>query len=130
MKPRILERSSQVPKMFPNPRGQSELKSTVSGNQKAKLINKYNNTKHSSIKMTPIEASKKTNKETVYFNLYADMEFSKLPSKFKVGDKVRISKYKRKVFDKGYTANWSEEIFIVDKIQYTNPITYKIKGLE
>ena len=41
-----------------------------------------------------------------------------------------ISKYKRKVFDKGYTANWSEEIFIVDKIQYTNPSTYKIKGLE
>ena len=94
------------------------------------VINKYNNTKHSSIKMTPIETSKKTNKGTVYFNLYGDMELSKLPSKFKVGDKVRISKYKRKVFDKGYTANWSEEIYIVDKIQYTNPITYKINGLE
>ena len=52
------------------------------------LINKYNNTKHSSIKMTPIEASKKTNKGTVYFNLYGDMELSKFPSKFKVGDKV------------------------------------------
>ena len=47
--------------------------------------------------------------------------------KFKVGDKVRISKYKRPVFDKGYTPNWTEEIFTVDKILYTNPITYKIK---
>ena len=32
--------------------------------------------------------------------------------KFAVGDKVRISKYKRKVFDKGYTPNWTEEIFV------------------
>jgi len=43
---------------------------------------------------------------------------------FKEGDKVRISKYKRKVFDKGYTPNWIEEVFTIDKIQYTNPITY------
>ena len=44
--------------------------------------------------------------------------------KFKVGDKVRISKYKRKIFVEGYTPNWTEEIFLVDKIQSTNPITY------
>ena len=49
--------------------------------------------------------------------------------KFKVGDKVRISKYKRKVFDKGYTPSWTEEIFLVDKIQSTNPITYRLKDL-
>ena len=49
--------------------------------------------------------------------------------KFKVGGKVRISKYKRKVFDKGYTPNWTEEMFLVDKIQSTNPITYKLKDL-
>ena len=42
---------------------------------------------------------------------------------------MRISKYKRKVFDKGYTPNWTEEVFSVDNIQYTNPITYKIKDL-
>ena len=47
----------------------------------------------------------------------------------KVGDLVRISKYKRKVFDKGYTPNWTEEIFVVDGIVYTNPITYKLKDL-
>ena len=43
--------------------------------------------------------------------------------------KVRISKYKRKIFDKGYTLNWTEEIFLVDKIQSTNPITYRLKDL-
>ena len=49
--------------------------------------------------------------------------------KFKVGDKVRISKYKRKIFVEGYTPNWTEEIFLVDKIQSTNPITYmQVKG--
>ena len=49
--------------------------------------------------------------------------------KFKVGDKIKISKEKRKVFDKGYTPNWTEEIFLVDKIQSTNPITYRLKDL-
>ena len=92
------------------------------------LLKQYNMSKHSSIKMTPTEARKKKNKGTVYFNLYGDMKQPKLP-KFKVGDKVRISKYKRKVFDKGYTPNWTEEVFIIDKIQYTNPITYKLKDL-
>ena len=49
--------------------------------------------------------------------------------KFKVGDKVRISKYKRKIFVEGYTPNWTEEIFLVDKIQSTYPITYRLKDL-
>ena len=52
-----------------------------------------------------------------------------LKLRFKVGDKVRISKYKRKVFDKGYTPYWTEGIFLVDKIQSTNPITYRLKDL-
>ena len=59
--------------------------------------------------MTPIEASKKKNESTLYFNLHGDMEQLSSKPKFKVGDKVRISKYKRKVFDKGYTPNWTEE---------------------
>ena len=73
---------------------------------------------HSSIKMTTVEASKKRNESTVYFNLYGDMEQLSSKPKFKVGDKVGISKYKRKVFDKGYTPNWTEEIPLVEK----NPI--------
>ena len=49
--------------------------------------------------MTPIEASKKKNESTVYFNLYGDMEQLLSKPRFKVGDKVRISKYKRKAFE-------------------------------
>ena len=56
-------------------------------------------TEHSSIKMTPIEASKKKNESTVYFNLYGYMEQLSSKPRFKIGDKVRISKYKRKVFE-------------------------------
>ena len=94
-----------------------------------KLVDEYNETKHGSIRLTPVEASKKKNQGTVYFNLYGDIEALKQKPKFKIGDEVRISKYKRKVFDKGYTPNWTEEVFTVDKIQYTNPITYKLKDL-
>ena len=93
------------------------------------LLDKYNKTKHRSIKMTPEEASRKENEERVYLNLYGQEISQTAKPKFKVGDKVRISKYKRKVFDKGSTPNWTEEIFVVDKIQYTNPIIYKIKDL-
>ena len=107
---------------------------TVQGNKMyldmlPKLVEQYNNTKHSSIKMTPVEASKKKNEGVVYFNLYGDMETLKQKPKFKIDDKVRISKYKRNVFDKGYTPNWTEEVFIVDRVKYTNPITYKLKDL-
>ena len=107
---------------------------TVQGNAQyldflTKILKQYNNTKHSSIKMTPTEASNKKNEGVVYFNLYGDMETSKQKPKFKIGDKVRISKYKRKVFDKGYEPNWTEEVFIIHNIPHTNPITYKIKDL-
>ena len=78
--------------------------------------------------MTPVEASKKKNQGTVYFNLYGDMDTLSSKPKFKIGDKVRKSKYKH-IFQKGYQANWTEEIFIVDRVKYTNPITYKLKDL-
>ena len=95
-----------------------------------KILKLYNNTSHSSIKMTPTEASRKENEGTVYFNLMKPTSTkSSTKSKHLVGDKVRISKYKRPVFDKGYTPNWTEEVFTVDKIQYTNPITYRLKDL-
>ena len=79
--------------------------------------------------MTPVEASKKKSEGIVYFNLYGDMEPSSSIPKFKIGDKVRISKYKRNIFDKGYTPNWTEEIFIINESKYKNPITYKLKDL-
>ena len=94
-----------------------------------KILEQYNNTKHSAIKMTPVEASKKENETAVYYNLYGDMKQLTPQPKFKIGDKVRISKYKTKVFDKGYTPNWTEEIFLIEKIQSTNPIRYRLKDL-
>ena len=48
--------------------------------------------------------------------------------KFKVGDHVRISKYKN-IFAKGYTPNWSEEVFVISKIKNTVPWTYVINDL-
>ena len=83
-------------------------------------VNKYNNTKHSTIKMKPIDV--KNNKR-----VYTD-EHNEKDSRFKVGDRVRISKFKN-IFGKGYTPNWSKEIFIVDKINDTEPYTYNLKDL-
>ena len=45
--------------------------------------------------------------------------------KFKFGDKVRITR-KKGIFEKGYTSRWTEEVFTVSQVRYTDPITYKI----
>ena len=84
-------------------------------------VNKYNNTKHSTIKMKPIDV--KDNNKRVYID-----EHNKKDNRFKVGDRVRISKFKN-IFAKGHTPNWSKEIFIVDKINDTVPYTYNLKDL-
>ena len=83
-------------------------------------VNKYN-TKHSTIKMKPIDVG--DNNKKVYID-----EHNEEDSRFKVGDTVRISRYKN-IFAKGYTPNWSKEIFIVDKINDTVPYTYNLKDL-
>ena len=94
------------------------------------LVKDYNNTVHTSIKITPIEASKKENELTVWRNLYPDRyKIHNLQPKFSVGDEVRITK-KKKVFEKGYTTRWTEEIFTIKKIRDTNPITYKLEDLQ
>ena len=90
------------------------------------LVYNYNHTYHTSIKMTPIEGSEKENETQVYKNLYAKEVKTNKVNKFKVGDKVRISKYKS-VFEKGYLPNWTTELFNVSKVLKTNPVTYKIK---
>ena len=87
------------------------------------IVHKYNNIKrkqkHKTIKMKPMDVTDNT-------------DFGKGVNdndpKFKVGDHVRISKYK-KVFAKGYTPNWSEEIFAIKKIKNTVPWTYVINDL-
>ena len=50
-------------------------------------------------------------------------KYNKKDPKFRVGDNVRVSKYKN-IFAKGYTPNWSEDVFVVSKIQNTGPWTY------
>ena len=87
------------------------------------ILNEYNNHYHRSIKMTPIEASKKKNEGIGYSNLYGKTNQTQTKPKFKAGDTDKISKYKRKLFVKGYTPNWTEEIFLISKVFNTNPYT-------
>ena len=75
------------------------------------VVNKYNNTKHSTIKMKPIDVK---NNKRVYID-----EHNEKDSRFKVGDRVRISKFKN-IFAKGYT---------IDKINDAVPYTYSLKDL-
>jgi hypothetical protein len=91
-----------------------------------KLLQKYNNTKHSTIGMTPAEASKPENEVEVFNKLHPEAVHTKLKPKFSVGDRVRITKYKT-VFEKGYWPNWTEEVFVISEMKPTIPITYKIK---
>ena len=85
------------------------------------IVNEYNNTKHSTIKMKPKDV--RNNNKRVYID-----EHNEKDSRFKACDRVRISKFKN-IFAKGYTPNWSRQIFIVDKINDTVPYTYNIKDL-
>ena len=55
-------------------------------------------------------------------------EINKKDPKFKIGDHVRISKYKN-IFSKGYLPNWSEEVFVINKVKITFPWTYLINDL-
>ena len=85
------------------------------------VVNKYNNAKHSTLEMKPIDVG--DNNKRVYID-----EHNEKDSRFKVGDRVRISKFKN-IFAKGYTPNWSSEIFIVDKVNDTVPYTYNLRDL-
>ena len=83
------------------------------------IVNEYNNTYHTTIKMKPINV-----KDNTYIN--TDKEINNKDPKFKVGDRLRISKYKN-ILAKSYTPNWSEEVFIIKKVKNTVPWTYGIK---
>ena len=101
---------------------------TVYWDKLDKLVDDYNNTYHSSIKMTLIEASKKENEKKVFRNLYGDLIYLKPKKpKFSIRDKVRISKYRRRVFDNGYTPDWTEEVFVVDKVMFYEKELQKAK---
>ena len=82
------------------------------------IVNKYNNTVHRTIKMKSIDVTSDS---------YAEYneDSNKKDPKFKVGDHVRISKYKN-IFAKRYTPNWSKEVFVISKIKNAVPWTYVI----
>ena len=85
------------------------------------IVNKYNNTVNRSIKTKLID---------VISDSYAECneDSNEKDPIFKVGDCARISKYKS-IFAKGYTPNWSKEVFIVSKIKNTVLWTYVISDL-
>ena len=85
------------------------------------IVHKHNNKKHITIKMKPIDVTDNT-----YIDFGKDV--SDNDPKFKVGDRMRISKYKN-IFAKGYIPNWSEEVFVTKKIKNTVPWTYVINDL-
>ena len=84
-------------------------------------VDGYNNTYHRTIKMKPVDV-----KGNTYINF--EKEVNNKDPKFKVGDYIRISKYKN-IFAKGYLPNWSEEVFIISKIENTVPWSYVINDL-
>ena len=86
------------------------------------IINEYNNVYPRTIRMKPIEV-----KDNTYIGSIKGVN-DKDP-KFKVGDHARISKYKN-IFGKGYTPNWSEEVFVVKETKNTVPWTYVINDLD
>lgn len=91
-----------------------------------KIVNDYNNTVHRTTEMKPIEVTK-DNENTLLQTAYSNPKVANLRTqKFKVGDFVRISKY-REAFAKGYTPNWSNEVFEIRKVKLTDPITYLLQ---
>ena len=85
------------------------------------IADEYNNTYHTTIKMKHIDVKDNT-------NINADKETNNKDPKFKVGDHVRISKYKN-IFAKGYMPNWSKEVFVIKKVKNTVLWTYVINDL-
>ena len=85
------------------------------------ILNEYNNRYHRTIKVRPVDV-----KDNTY--IASEKEVNDKNPKFKVGDYVKISKYKN-IFAKGCNPNWSEEGFVIKEIKITVPWTYVINDL-
>ena len=90
------------------------------------IENKYNNTYHRTIKKEPADVKDNTYIDSM--ELHSNKEINDKDPKFKVGDHVRISKYKN-FFAKGYTPDWSEEVSVIKKVKNTVSWTYVINDL-
>ena len=93
------------------------------------LVDKYNNSIHSTIKITRVEASKLVNRDKVYNTAFKVDNVKKEVIEnvdIKEGDRVRVAKIKKEGA-KGYEPNWSDEIFIIHEVEETNPVTFILK---
>ena len=109
----------------------SAYNNTIYADKIDELLKNYNSSWHRSVQMSPIAASDIKNSNQVFANLYSDEIYKQVKKpKFRIGDKVRISKYKRKLFDKGFTPNWTEEVFVINQILHTKPVTYRLVDLQ
>ena len=102
---------------------------TLNGNYKwvdelPRLLSDYNARKHRTIGMRPAEVTPAI-AERLLDTVYSAIKIAG-PAKFKIGDSVRVSKYKT-IFEKGYTSNWTTEVFTIVKVQRTNPVTYLLE---
>ncbi|XP_015124739.1 uncharacterized protein LOC107046604 [Diachasma alloeum] len=89
------------------------------------IISSYNDTKHRTIHMKPKDVNE-TNQKFLRHQVYGKFLNNRVKeAKFKINDKVRISKYKH-VFEKGYTPNWTTKIFKIIRVRRTEPTTYKL----
>ena len=92
------------------------------------IVNEYNNTYHRTITMKPVDVKDNTCIDSMELLGSVELHFNDKDPKFKVGDYVRISKYKN-IFTKGYTPNWSEKVFVIKKVKNTVTWTYVINDL-
>ena len=102
---------------------------TLNGNYKwidllSRLVSNYNVRKHRTIGVRPVDVTPAM-AERLLDTIYSTIKIAG-PAKFKVGDSVRVSKYKT-IFEKGYTPNWTTEVFKIVKVQRTNPVTYLLE---
>lgn len=91
------------------------------------LINTYNNKVHHTVGMTPSEVNF-SNEAFLLANVYSSKVKRKDKQRFKEGDFVRVSK-KRTIFSRGYTPNWSTEVFKIINVRNTIPYTYLLDDL-
>ena len=92
------------------------------------LVDNYNNSYHRSIKTKPALVNK-SNESKIFQVLYNEDKNYVINYAFNIGDYVR-EVVDKKIFEKGYTPNWSKEIYIIRARLPTNPPTYQIKGLD
>ena len=85
------------------------------------IVNEYSNTYHRAIKMKPDDVNDNT-------HIDSSKKVNNKDPKFKIGDHVRISKYKN-IFAKEYTPNWSADVFVIKKVKNTVSWKYVINDL-